>query len=577
MRDYNDFTNFIIENNFSEEKINEVKQSLSLTDKQLIRESFKHLHYVLHYIKNNEFFDTVISNNVNLILQLFENKKFTDEEAIINRNRIKRTRELLLINANKYNNDTWLEAANKLDEAIIDKNIDVNDLKKLLLALIDKKEDVNIIKKFLKSNKAVILIENNELFEYVFNLALDSIKNNDSSIFYYISLLKILYSSKIDKTKYVRLLNSISDDTNQYANEIYYIIYGLRRSLKPEEVLDKYGIVIDLQKSNIILPNLNPINEAIYAVDSNHTIVRDDAFSIKKLGNKYLIGIHISDPAKSININDNILFQAINNYKNVYLSDTHTKIFHKDIEKQFSLDKKQPRYVISLYAELNDSGDIIDYYIKQNEIVVSQTFSYAECDSIINNNYSSLYKTFNELYYLSDALDNKNNKKKEYWDKKFQYRDSVQMEHKSDKIIREIMILYNSLIATLMSNENVPYIYRTQDESYFDELISELDINADNKLQKIIDSVYLVSKYSDSPSFHNGLKVPIYSHSSCPLRRFPDLYNEYLIHNYYFKDISFDFNEDKLKKLVEYFNQRNQELSLMRSEYNRALKLQKRN
>ena len=139
------------------------------------------------------------------------------------------------------------------------------------------------------------------------------------------------------------------------------------------------------------------------------------------------------------------------------------------------------------------------------------------------------------------------------------------------------MILYGTLVATIMFNENNPYMYRTQDPSYFNELISNLNIKIDDNIEKIIKSIYLVSKYSTEPKFHNGLQIPIYSHSTSPLRRFPDLYNDFLLHNFYFKDICFDFNYEEFTELVNYCNQRNSELALMRSEYNRALKLQKKN
>ena len=55
------------------------------------------------------------------------------------------------------------------------------------------------------------------------------------------------------------------------------------------------------------------------------------------------------------------------------------------------------------------------------------------------------------------------------------------------------------------------------------------------------------------------------------------LYNEFLIHHFLFQDKFFDYDEDKFKKIIEYCNQRSADLSLMKSEYNRALKLVKRN
>ena len=539
---------------------------------------FISLYFFVIYETSPFFLNELISNVINFVCILCDKTTFNEKEVEINRKRIKKSREAIFANANKYKNDVWLEAANKLDEIILDKNIDTKDLKKLIISLIDKKEDINIIKKFLKSNKGVLLIENNELFDYCFNLALESLTKNTSYIYYYISLLKIFYSSKIDKLKYLTMLNIVSNEENEFANEIYNIINGIRRSLKPEEVLHKYGIYENLITPNIVIPNTKTNNELIFAVDSDNTELRDDAISLKKTGNKYIVGIHIIDPAKSFDINSFTYIQALNNYKNIYLPNGNTRIISKDLESKLSLDKNSIRNTISLYVVLNDSGDIIDYYIKQNTLEITDTFSYTQCDSYIDyNSNAELSKYFNELYDIACALENKNKKKKDYWKKKNSDKNYKEFDHKSDKIVRELMILYNTLIATAMFNNNNPFIYRTQDSSYFNELISSLNIKIDDNIDKIIKSIYLVSKYSVEPKFHNGLHIPIYSHSTCPLRRFPDLYNGFLLHNFYFKDICFDFNNDDFIELVNYCNQRNSELSLMRSEYNRALKLQKKN
>ena len=83
------------------------------------------------------------------------------------------------------------------------------------------------------------------------------------------------------------------------------------------------------------------------------------------------------------------------------------------------------------------------------------------------------------------------------------------------------------------------------------------------------------SKYCTYPRYHNGLQVPIYTHSSDTLRRYPDMYNLYLLHTFYFKNMNMNFDQQEFENLVSYFNQRNVELDLMESEYERALKLRR--
>ena len=171
MRDFDYLTTFILNNDYSKEKIDELKEYLSLkNNKQLIKEAFKFLNTNIGVIENTDFFNEIIPNTVDFIALLCDQEIFNEEQVLVNINRIKKTREALLGNANKYSNDIWLEAANKLDEIILDKKMDVEDLKKLLLELINRNEDINIIKKFLKVNKAVILVNHYKITHHPFTI-----------------------------------------------------------------------------------------------------------------------------------------------------------------------------------------------------------------------------------------------------------------------------------------------------------------------------------------------------------------------------------------------------------------------
>lgn len=577
MRNINLFTKFIYEGNFEDDKISDLQLSLNLTDKKLIRESFKYINYLITNFENNDYFVKLINNTIDLIDLMCEEIEFNEDEVIVNRKRIKRARESILAYSNKYKNSDLLHSANKLDEIILDKNINIDDLIILLKSLIDKKEDVNIIKKILNTNKGIIVLNQNVIFDYVFYKAIESIIDNNCDIYYYIALLKIFYSSKIDKKKYITLLNEYTDN-NEFSNEIYSIILGIKRSLSPNEIINKYGILTNLNSTYVIIPNKITSNEKIITIDSNNTKLRDDALSIKEDGNKYIVGIHIADPSKYIDPYSEIDIQAKNNFKNIYIPNASIRLFPNDLENLFTLDENKIRSVFSLYCILDKYGNLEDYIFKENEISVLNNLSYNECDSLIDDRYKNeISHDLNNLYHLASALENKNKKKKEYWYKK--ETDSIDKQikfHKSDKIISELMVLYGNIIAKIACDNSIPYTYRTQDNSYLDNLIKKLNIKLDETTKKTINNIYLTSKYSSIPLFHHGLNLPIYSHSSDSLRRYPDLYNQYLLHLFYFKDKNFEFDYNEHLDLINYFNERSTELSLFKGEYIRALKLEKK-
>lgn len=572
------YNKFVKKEDYSLESIVEFELFALMTHKQLIRKTFKQLNSTLGKFENNEITIHYIENYVNLLSVLCDVVEFNDEEVLINKNRIKKSREAVLAYANKYNNEKLFECANKLDEIVLDKNINVDDLITLIKKLIVKKEDINIIKKILNTNKGAIILNQNVLFDYTFKLAMDSIKDNSENIYYYIALLKIFYSTTINKNKYITILNSITDDKNEFANEIYMILFGIKRGLKPEEILNKYGILTNLKGQNIYLPNKRTKKDIIITIDEEKTQVRDDAISITKDGNKFIVGIYITDVASFIEPKSEIDKQALNNYKCLYLPNISTRIFSSNIETSVSLNKNRNKKVLVLYVVFDENAKIEDYYLKEEVISVSDNLTYNGADQILDNSKKSeIEGQLKELYSIACFLDSKNIKKKEYWERKDkQTHQETHGKHKSNKIVNEFMILYGHLLAKIMCENSSPFVYRTQNSSYIDSLVKKLNIKLDESTQKIIDSIYLPSRYSNIPLFHNGLNLDMYSHSTDPSRRYSDLYNQYLVHKFYFNDKDFYFDYDEYLNYIEYFNQRNVELSLIRGEYSRALKIQKK-
>ena len=138
------------------------------------------------------------------------------------------------------------------------------------------------------------------------------------------------------------------------------------------------------------------------------------------------------------------------------------------------------------------------------------------------------------------------------------------------------MILYNRLIAETAKEEKIPYIFRGKDEEYMTNLVKELGIDIDKRMEKILSGLFLDSIYSKDPICHHGLGFECYSHSTDPGRRYVDFFNQHLMDEYYFnKNNKDNFDYDKLDLFIEYFNKRDRELSLMQAEYVRSLHLNK--
>ena len=138
------------------------------------------------------------------------------------------------------------------------------------------------------------------------------------------------------------------------------------------------------------------------------------------------------------------------------------------------------------------------------------------------------------------------------------------------------MVLYNRILAEIAKDKKIPYIYRIQEKEYITALLKQLNIDINDWTKNIVNGLYLDSRYSTIPKQHYGLGFKEYSHSSDPCRRYPDTYNQFLLHQFYFRDIREFFDKYAFEDLVEYFNQRNVEHCLLTAEYQRALELKRK-
>ncbi len=570
--------NFILYGNFTDESIKNYMDDCQVNMTQMLRDAYRALQTNVNNIINDEYHTAIIKNGVDLFCILCDKLNFNKDEVEINRKRIKKLREPILAFLKNNSNSTLLDAANQLDEVVLDKNIDADALVTLIRKLIDNKEDIDIIKKFLNINKEALTRKNNELFDYVFFKAMIALETESRDVYYYITLLKLLYTSKVNKDKYLRHLHNSTSKNNLFSYEIYLIINGVKRGLSTDEILEKYGIMTNIPNGPLIKPNKKDCNDIIISIDGNKTFLRDDGLSVRKDGNKYIVGIHVADAAAAIEKNSELDLNARNNYACKYMNGTRTRMFPSKVESELSLNEGKTRRAITLYVVLNDSGEILDYYIEKNNIIVSRNLTYLQSEAILNNTGShELERSILNLLMLAQALEKRNTRKEQYWEKKEQSKKLDNFRKlKSDVIVREFMGLYNLLTARTAKEEGIPFIYRIQDEEYITKTVEDMGMYIDDYTKKILANIYLESKYSATPSLHAGLGYTEYAHASDPLRRYPDFYDQYLFHQFYFKDIPCDFVQEEFEELVQYCNQRSIELSLMRGEFNREARLTKK-
>lgn len=551
---HNDLTYFIYSN--------------KITNAQLIRILFKTLtHNILKY-KDNEIQANTIYNITLAIYNLLNNEHFTLEEIEINNQRINKALE----NLTQKKSKNLTKSIELLKNIKMKKYKDSKEMILFIKKLIDRQENINIIKNFTNLKKVNEEINKKELFNYTFNKALFMLEVQSTDIFYYIALLKLFYTKNIDKNKYIKQLNSCSKKKDLLYTELLYIINGYNKPLNKNQILDKYDIVSFFEIPNIIIPNKLTTNENIFTIDASHTSLIDDGISIRKDGNNYIIGIHIADAGIAIKQNSLCDQQARQNFQCIYNGNSKlNRIFSSKVTNKLSLKEGEPRRTLSIHVVINSSGNILDYYISKDNIVVSKNLSYIETENIINSkNNTKLERQLKDLFTLSNILE-ETSKHKTLYERKNNHENSK--NYKSHKIMREFTILYNSLIARKAYENKMPFVYRIQDTQNMTQLAEDCGILLDDETKNIINSSYLKSINSPLPDKFAALDLDVYANASNPLREYVDFYNQLLLHGFYFYDTDIQYNPREFSKLINYFNRRTRDLDIMQKEY----KLTKKN
>lgn len=545
---HNNLTYFIYSNKF--------------TNAQLIRLLFKTLtHNSLKY-KDSETETNKIYNITLAIYNLLNNEYFTLDEIDINEKRIHKVLE----NLKQKKSKNLIKSIELLKSINMKKYKDSKEMLLFIKKLIDRQENISTIKNFIILNKVKEEIKKEDLFDYTFNKAIFMLEVESTDIFYYIALLKLFYTKNIDKNKYIKKLNSCSKKNNLLYTELLYIINGYSKPLNKNQILDKYDIVSFFEIPNIILPNNITTNEKIFTIDKSHTNLIDDGISIRKDGNNYIIGIHIADAGIAIKQNSLCDHQARQNFQCIYNGNSKlNRIFSPQVTSKLSLKEGEPRRTLSIHIVMNSSGNILDYYINKDNIVVSKNLSYLETENLINSkNHTKLERQLKDLFTLSNILE-ETSRHKTIYAKNNNNEDNK--NYKSHKIMREFTILYNSLIARTAYENKIPFVYRIQDSQNMTQLAEDCGILLDEETKNIINSSYLKSKNSPIPDKFAALDLDVYASASNPLREYVDFYNQLLLHGFYFYDTDIEYNPREFAKLVNYFNRRTRDLDIMQKEY----------
>ena len=323
--------------------------------------------------------------------------------------------------------------------------------------------------------------------------------------------------------------------------------------------------------------------EMIFTIDGDDTKDIDDAISVSKNNDNYILGVHIADVSHYVKMGSALYDSAFNRGTSSYLADTVIPMIpHKLSNGICSLNPEVERLTVSCVMTINNNGKVIDYDIFPSVIKSRKQMTYKNVNKILEEDivpqgyedYVDTLKLMAELAkilradkasrgYIDFGLD----EAKIIQDDKGRAIDVVKRERGvGENLIEDFMIAANETVATHVSNMDLPFIYRVHDIPNsekiedFKNLIKQMGYQIHTNLNKItpltmqsilnelrdkkefniLSDVLLRSMkkaiYSTNNIGHFGLALTNYTHFTSPIRRFPDLTVHRLLRTYFFEN-----------------------------------------
>ena len=409
--------------------------------------------------------------------------------------------------------------------------------------------------------------------------------------------LQVSIVKEMGNYKYLGKVNKIIGHKNDPGVDILSIMYNYEiNDVFSDAVMDEVDKLPSEVSEDEIVGRRDLRDKMIFTIDGDDTKDIDDAISIEKKGDNYILGVHIADVSYYLKEVTELYKEALDRGTSVYLADRVVPMLpHKLRNGICSLNPDADRLAISCVMEIDPKGKVIDHDIFESVIKSRKQMTYKNVNKILKNEevpegYEEFVDTLKLMEELAEILRNEKLERgyldfdakeaKIIVDEKGKAIDVVLREQdKGENLIEDFMIAANETVASHLFYLNYPSIYRVHEVPDDDKIkdfinqISALGINVTGKrefsnprnLKSILDQLrgreeYDIlsnmllrcmrkAEYKDQNLGHYGLGSKCYTHFTSPIRRFPDTTVHNLLRQYIFNEPG----PKELNKLIDYY------------------------
>lgn len=360
---------------------------------------------------------------------------------------------------------------------------------------------------------------------------------------------------------------------NDPGTDVNAIIKGFNLPVEfPEEIKRQLHAIPERVTKKDREGRLDIRNWQTVTIDGEDAKDLDDAITITKKDDRYILGVHIADVTHYVSEGSPLDREALKRGTSVYLVDRVIPMLPHQLSNGIcSLNAGVDRLALSCIMDIDLKGKVISHEIVETVLNVDERMTYTAVNQIVEDrdkevmaSYKPLVPMFDLMKELSDILREKRRlrggidfdfpESKIILDKKGRPVDIYPYERNAaTKIIEDFMLIANETIAENFFWQELPFLYRTH-ETPDGERIQKLmmiiknfgyylKINKEDihpkEFQKLLGKIEgtaeeaMISRltlrsmkqarYTTENTGHFGLAVQYYTHFTSPIRRYPDL------------------------------------------------------
>ncbi len=311
----------------------------------------------------------------------------------------------------------------------------------------------------------------------------------------------------------------------------------------------------------------------IFTIDGAESKDLDDAISLQRIGEEWLLGVHIADVSHYVRTGSALDREAFRRGTSIYYADQVVPMLPKELSNGIcSLNPGEDRLAFSALMTLSEDGELLDFDFKKSIIRSRVKGVYSEVnrllggdtDSSLTEKYGSVLDVLPQMAALA-GLRMKRRAERGAPDIDSEESKLILDEHGrciavqprergfAEGMIEEFMLLANESAARLGRMLDIPFVYRVHEKPDSKKIetlrmilkalgedasvlrgevptsaLRGILLAAEDKPYKLLLNRQVLrsmmkAKYDPKPIGHYGLVLENYAHFTSPIRRYPDL------------------------------------------------------